>query len=465
MKRYFLPGLIFCSLIFFACGKEKFISSGDALISLSSDTLFFDTVFTTRGSVTKSFKVINENDQKLKLSQVRLTGGNNSPFKLNIDGKASTEASDITLNANDSLYVFVQVNVDPTDAQMSFILRDSVEINFNGNTRWVQLEAYGQNAIFLKNKVVTGSELWTDSLPYVISGFLQVDTGGMLSITAGARIYMHADAPVLIDGSLSAIGSVDRRITFAGDRLDEDYKDLPAAWPGIFFRSTSEGNVLKNVVVKNAYQGIIAQDLPTGLLPKVSISQSVFQNIYDVGILALNSSIHAENSLILNCGSNIALLLGGDYAFTNCTVASFGSYYVNHKNPVLQLSDYYEQAGTLFTAPLAAEFTNCIFWGDFGTVNNEILVAKKGSLPFDVRFYNSIYKAKDPVINATFTDCLLNATPLFDSVNTAKNIYDLHFEKHPESPALNAGKLTPFLFDLDGKARDAQPDIGCYERN
>src|SRR5690606_18040059 len=110
------------------------------------------------------------------------------------------------------------------------------------------------------------------------------------------------------------------------------------------------------------------------------------QNIYDVGILGLNTSIHADNSLVANCGSNIALLLGGDYSFVNCTVASFGSFYINHKIPVLQVTDYYEQSGTLYTAPLNANFLNCIFWGDFGSVDNEIFVAQKGAASFDVAF-------------------------------------------------------------------------------
>jgi hypothetical protein len=45
-----------------------------------------------------------------------------------------------------------------------------------------------------------------------------------------------------------------------------------------------------------------------------------------------------------------------------------------------------------------------------------------------------------------------------------RNIYDFHFTKTPSAPAVNAGITTPFPFDLDDKARDASPDIGCYER-
>lgn len=459
----FIICVVFC-FIASSCNKEKFISSPDAMISFTSDTLFFDTVFVHSGSITKSFKIVNENDQKLKLTSIRLAGGNTSPFKINIDGQSATEVSNVTLNANDSMYVFVQLNVSPNDVQQPFILRDSIEVNFNGNTRWMQLSAYGQNAIFFKNKKISGEEEWTDSLPYVISGFLLVDSNATLRMQPGTRIYLHADAPILVDGKLIAVGTVLKPVVFSGDRTDADYKDLPAAWPGIFFRSSSEANILKHTVIKNAYQGVIAQDMPVLPSPKVTISQCVFENIYDVGILGLNTSIHADNSLIVNCGSNIALLLGGDYSFVNCTVASFGSFYINHKNPVLQLTDYYEQNGALLTAPVSAAFTNCIFWGDFGNVDNEIIVDKKGTASFDVAFTNSIFKAKDIPSNVSFQNCLQNTPPMFDSVNTQKNIYDFHFNKNPGSPAINAGITTAFPYDLDGKLRDAQPDIGCYER-
>src|SRR5690606_2650412 len=130
-----------------------------------ADTISFDTVFTTVGSISKSFKIFNGNNQKLLLSDVQLAGGQSSPFKINIDGVSSSSVKNIELNPNDSLYVFVQVNVDPNSEKNPFILKDSIEISFNGNKRFVQLQAYGQNAIFLKREVIRGNQIWTNELP------------------------------------------------------------------------------------------------------------------------------------------------------------------------------------------------------------------------------------------------------------------------------------------------------------
>lgn len=464
MKR---TPVIFCCLLvvsMFACRKEHITTSENATIALSSDTLFFDTVFVTKGSVTKSFKIINTNDQKLVLSKVGLAGGSSSPFKINIDGVPSPEVSNVEINANDSMYVFVQVNVDPTDELSPFILEDSVQISYNGNTRWMQLRAYGQNAIFLKDEKISVNTVWRDSLPYVISGYLKIDTNVTLTLQEGTRVYLHATAPVLVYGTMHAEGSTNKPVVFSGDRTDEDYRDLPAAWPGIYLLPSSENNLLKHTIVRNAYQGIVMQDLPAGPGPKLRLSQSIIENIYDAGILSLNSSIEADNSLVANCGTNIALLLGGDHAFTHCTVASYGNLYIAHKNPVLQVTDFFEQEGTIYTADLSATFTNCIFWGDNGNVDNEIFVGRKSNGNFDVRFINSIYKAKDAIQDAVFTNCMVNIPPLFDSINTSRSIYDFHITQNPASPAVNAGVVTPYPFDLDGKMRDAQPDIGCYEK-
>ena len=43
-------------------------------------------------------------------------------------------------------------------------------------------------------KSITGQVTWTNELPGVILGGLQVDTGAALRIDAGCRIYLHADA-------------------------------------------------------------------------------------------------------------------------------------------------------------------------------------------------------------------------------------------------------------------------------
>ena len=355
----------FCLVVAVAssCRKDSFITSPQANVSTSVDTLKYDTVFTSAGSVTQSFKIFNNNNQKLRLSQVKLSGGATSAFKINVDGTAATEVNNIEINANDSIYVFVQVNVDPTAANLPFLIQDSILISYNGNQRFVQLQAYGQNAIFLNSVTVTENISWNKNLPYVILGGILIDSNATLTIQQGTRVYLHANAPFLVNGTLIVNGAKQDSVVFSSDRLDPDYKDLPAGWPGIFFSSLSRDNRLTHAVIKNAYQGIIAQDLSTDANPKVILSQCVVDNIYDVGVLGINTNIYADNCLISNCGSNILLELGGDYRFINCTVASYNNFYVTHQNPVLQASNAAMQNGVILTQPLKGIFSKLYFLG------------------------------------------------------------------------------------------------------
>ena len=114
--------------------------------------------------------------------------------------------------------------------------------------------------------------------------------------------------------------------------------------------------------------------------------------------------------------------------------------------------------------PLNAFFQNCILWGDGGTVDNEISTDNKASASFSATFDNVLYKAKDEITNASFNASIKNEPPMFDSIDVSKNIFDFHFNQHPNSPAVDAGVPTAFSLDLDDKPRDSKPDLGCYER-
>jgi hypothetical protein len=465
--------LLILSITFFlsACKKDSFITSPDAQVTITADSLKYDTVFTTTGSITQSFKIINENNQKLKLSSVKLMGGNSSAYKINADGITGPEINNLEIEANDSIYVFVSVIINQNANNLPFIIRDSIRVNYNGTDRWVQLEAWGQNAHFFRNKKITADETWTNDLPYVILGSLIIDTNKILTIDKGCRIYVHADAPVVVDGTLLLNGQKDSidRVYFRGDRLDDPYKDFPASWPGIFFRGSSKDNVFNYAVLKNAYQAIAAQDLSSNTpTPKLTLNECIIDNAYDAGIITVNSSIKATNCLVSNCGKNLYLLKGGDYQFIHCTIASYSNNFILHRDPVLTVSNYIKINNVPQTATLTALFQNCIFWGEGGLLedSNEVVVAISGSNPL-VIFNDNLLKVNSGPLNSTLnpTSILLkNQNPLFDSINVSKNYYDFHLQVN--SPAKDKGANAGVTIDLDGLSRPVgtAPDIGCYEK-
>ena len=461
-KNIFFLFVVGC-LFFTACKKDSLITSADALLTSSADTLKFDTVFTSIGSITQSFKIRNPNNQRLLLSSVKLMGGALSPYRININGLAATEAVNIEVAAEDSLYLFVSVSINPNAANLPFIVKDSIGISYNGNTKWVQLEAYGQNANFLRNTVINQNRRWNNLLPYVILGTVRIDTSVTLTIDPGCKIYAASNAPILVDGTLIVNGSKAMPVLFTGNRLDADYKDLPASWPGIYCRESSKNNVFTYAIVKNAYQAIVAESPALNTNPKITLHQCIIDNAYDAGLLCVASSVKADNSLIVNCGSNFSVALGGSYQLVNCTIAAYSTF-ISHKKPVLSVNNFLLINGAAITNSLSAQFTNCIFWGEEGQVADEVVVSKQGLDAFDVSFKNCLYKAIADPAYSTITGAIKNQSPMFDSIDVNKKIFDFHIN-NPAAPGINKGLLVSFLKDLDGNNRRVgMPDIGCYEQ-
>lgn len=461
MKSKYL--FIICAIVIggfiTSCKKTSFITSSDALLFTSTDTLHFGTVFTATGSITQSFKIFNPNDQKLLINKVALQGGTASSFKLNIDGTASSSFSNIEIAPNDSMYIFVAVNISNGTTSFSFFIQDSIGINYNGKEIFVQLDAYGQNARFLKNAAVTKDTSWSNDLPVVIIGAFNVNQGKTLTINKGVQVYCHADAAVTINGSLKTFGEKDEseRIIFRSDRLDDYYKDLPGSWPGISFAKSSINNQLNYTNIYNATNAVFADNPATNNNPKIIMNQCIISNASVTGIFGVYSSINATNCLISNCANNIKIAAGGNYNFTHCTIASYNTNLLFHETPVLSIGDIDDNNQSF---PLAANFVNSIFYGDDGYVTEEIAIQQTVNNPFSLNFENVLYKSTNSATTG-FINSIQGLAPGFVSIDYTNNKFDFHLL--PESPCVNAGKSTLISLDLDGNPRDNSPDIGCYE--
>ncbi len=198
--------LILISLIFFSCKKDEVISTEPSYkLAFSTDTVLFDTIFTTVGSTTKTLKVFNNNDQKINISHIQLAEGNQSQYQLNVDGTPAVSLSNIEIPANDSIFIFIRVTVDPNDMNTPYIVSDSIVFETNGNIQDVDLAAWGQDAHFIvgdqeitglssKYKIIVeeGETVnWEDDKPYVVYGWAVVDSTGILNIGPGCNIHFH----------------------------------------------------------------------------------------------------------------------------------------------------------------------------------------------------------------------------------------------------------------------------------
>jgi len=469
----YLTGLVLCLALLGSCRKDKWLTSGGKVV-FSTDTLNFDTVFTTQGSFTMSVKLYNPNDRRITLSSVRLEQGAASFFNLNVDGRAGNNITDVEIAPNDSIYVFATVNVDPSAADNPFVIEDQLIATLNGSEYSMPLIAYGQNAYFVTDSVLT-TATWLTDKPYVIIRNALVDAGQTLTIPAGARIYMHANSRLLVLGTLLAEGTKEDSIVFQGDRLDRayfGYEGYPGEWGGLYFDSKSTGNRLRHVIIKNAgnstfipgvgaFQPAAIQvnaDSMNDFVPQLLLDKVTIQNSIGYGILSFGGNIRATNCLITDCGAQaVALLQGGRDTFIHCTIGIYGSAKLKHTdNPAVAALNYLKTSDVAYTSgDLQAAFINCVI---YGSLDNELIADKKDGASYNLLLQNCLVKANEGLPAFVNTPGLiLNEDPLFEETG------NYNYRPGGGSPLINAGVPAGITTDLDEKSRDAQPDIGCYE--
>ncbi|MEZ4738173.1 MAG: hypothetical protein R2818_02190 [Flavobacteriales bacterium] len=139
----------FVALVLSACRKdEKFSDASGLSLDFSTDTVLFDTIFTTVPfSVTKRFTVHNRNAQAVRVN-VALEGGTPSPYRINVDGASGTTFSDVEIRGGDSIFVFVEASLDQNNTNNPFVIEDHILFNTNGTQQSVLLVAWGQDAHF-----------------------------------------------------------------------------------------------------------------------------------------------------------------------------------------------------------------------------------------------------------------------------------------------------------------------------
>jgi hypothetical protein len=458
--RFFLPLLLLSALAVVSCRKKDKIDTDPSLtLSFSTDTVFFDTVFTSIGSVTQRLTIYNKHDGKVSISNVMLAGGESSNYRINIDGQPVLQAQDVEIPGHDSIFIFIRVTVDPNNENTPFVVSDSIVFLTNGNPQDVKLMAWGQNARFLKNGIIEGNQVWDSLKPYVIFGHARVDTSSSLTILAGTKVYFHwgSHFDVSDDATLNVIGSREHPVRFQGDRLDPFYRDLPGQWGGIYLERGSKNHSINYAVIKNGTFGLSLDSLGTGTTPGLVLDNTIIQNTTSDGIYAYSSAIVSTNCVVGNTGgSALDIEKGGSYDFRQLTIANYWSGSVRLA-PSLYLSNYsYDDAGNKIPWPLEkAFFGNAII---YGIDEEEIYLDILDGTPFEYTFDHAILKTGADVTQPPhYLSCTANEDPLF----VDPNLLDFHIDSL--SPAIGKGIPMGVTLDLDGNPRGAAPGLGAYE--
>lgn len=470
--------LLFTSLLLSSCKKDELLTDSNAKLEFSKDSVMFDTVFTQVGSTTKSFRIYNKHKQPLNISKIYLGAGVNSQYRINVDGFYTSPSNpiinDVEILAGDSLFVFVQVTVDPTGINSPLIIKDSILFETNGNIQDVKLVAIGQDVYLHKPtnfptngfpaySIITCNDVWTNDKPHLIFGYAFVDSACTLTMQQGTRVHLYKNAVLAVykDGTLIINGIKNNEVVIQGSRLEPDYKDLAGQWGKIHLMAGSKNNIINYAIIKNGAIGLQVDTVVTPGTPTVKLSNTIIKNMQAAALYGQGAHIWSNNCVFANCGQYVAALtLGGKYKFEQCTFANFWTE-DNRTTPILALNNYYTSGSTLFVRPMdSCYFGNCIL---FGTISDEIAIdsttAVGSGFYMKYKFNSCILKTALNTTNPSFyTSILKNFNPLFK--DTGANDYRIN----TSSPAIDAGDTSINIpFDLNGNLRSGIPDLGAYE--
>ena len=465
--KYIMIFILFTGL--FSCEREFVYRGGEEGLMLSTDTVMFDTIFTAIGSTTHNFLIYNPYDEDISIEGIELSGGDDSPFRLNINGYAANELSDVKVRAKDSLFVFVEVTIDPVNSNSPIVVSDSVIIRTHERRQSVKLIAYGQDVVLL-NKEWLKTQTFTKGKPYLISDYIVVDTAQTLTIEPGARLYFQKDASLLVLGSLIVKGTKDEPVLFAGHRLEDWYVDKPGQWGYIHLLPGSSGTSIDYAIIRNGMMGVLADSVGLNENP-LEINNTKFEHISTFGLLAQSARIKVTNTLFGDCGTHsLAITVGGEYEFIHCTFANYFDWSFR-STPAVFINNYYmDENNEVKIVPLKkASFENCIIYGrNIGELGYDLKYPDGDlvGLQPHYQFSNCLLKVSDELNISNkdhYVNVIKNKDPFFvsvekynyqlDTLSVAKDAGNREFAETVPEDILGVNRL-----------EDNGPDLGLYER-
>ena len=480
-EALFKKATIFLAVLllpFSACKKDDFLTDTSSKLQFSQNEVLFDTVFVSLGSITKNIKVYNPYDQPIK-TNIRLAGQGVN-FRMNVNGKPGRDFRDVEIRAKDSLWIFIEVTVDPSSASLPYIIKDSIIFETNSSQQDVDLIAWGQNAHFivantfindnfpkyvLLDPALNASITWDSLLPYVIYGYLVVDSTQTLTIKEGCKIHFYNSSGLWVykGGTLKVNGTKDHPVVFQGLRREASFAEEPGQWDRIWLNNGSVSDI-NFAIIKNGFIGLQCDVFPTpAASDHLFLSNTIIKNMSGIGMLAYDFTIKGWNNVVANCGSYCcALTAGGDYEFTHCTMANYWRLQ-QRSTPTVLVSNYYPNE---LHNLVHADFNNCIITGseDDELKIDSAIGSFKGDMNY--KFDHCLIKALDTPTNTSghFILTLKNGNP--DFIDAENNNYELGSGSAANNYGIGSYVL-PGTTNVDIKLvlRDTtSPDLGAYER-
>lgn len=432
MKRI----LYFLLLIsaFVACEDDDSFSSASGLrLTFETDTLKMDTVFSRSASSTYSFWVYNNNSDGLRLSNVRLSRGNQTGFRVNVDGSYLDNSNgsivnDLEIRRKDSILVFVELTpADTRQLEPRLVEDDLVFTLESGTVQKVNLRAWAWDAERWDNLTLQRDTTISSERPIIVFGKLTIPQNVTLWLK-NSTLFFHDQAGIDVHGTL-----VTDSCLLRGDRLDRMFSYLPydrvsGQWGGVRFFEESTGNVLTDTEIRNTGDDAILCDSAAfdAEVLRLDLLRCVIHNGVGAGVNCRNAHIRLQECQITNMGGDCVTIDGGQAEFHRCTIAQFYPF------------DGNRGAALLFTNTLPLQSLFCDSTIITGYADDVIMgIQTDTAQVFEYRFMHTLLRTPkvETADSLRFSDIIwespkdsIQGTRHFRLIDEDNLIYDFHLD-------------------------------------
>jgi hypothetical protein len=469
--------LLMLAFVLASCNDDDtFSTSRSNLLMFSTDTVRLDTTFSRVPTHTKTFWVYNYSGDGIRCSNIRLASGNQTGFRVNVDGVYLGQASgyqvnDIEVRDKDSIRVFVELTSPMNQSDTPQLVEDDLVFTLeSGVEQKVKLNAYSWDALLLQNLDIRKDTTINSKKPVVIQGGIKVEPEATLTIAAGTTLYFANGAGIDVYGRLICAGTADAGVVLRGDRMDRMFDYLPydrvsGQWQGIHLYESSYGNQFNYLDLHSSFNGIVC-DSSDVKREKLQLYNSTVHNCQGYGVKIVNSKVDVWNCQITNTLNDCLAVFGGDVQVRHCTLAQFYPF-DSERGASLRFANMLDG----IAMPIVnLEVLNSIVTG----YADDCLMGMEADSTVNYRFDSDILRTpkvttKDSVCFHQVRwedpkDTIAGGEKMFRKIDADRQYYDFHLDSVAQ--ARDAGMLLGVPFsatDRDGKRRDEIPDMGCYE--
>lgn len=431
-----------------ACNQRTEVVDTDASLQLrfEKDAIVLDTVFTDLRTPTYRFRVYNPHARALRISQIELLEGADSPYQVVVNGKPGTRWQDILLRAGDSLLVLVSaVLPGSTMGDEPELFYDELLFLTNGNLQRVPIISWGQSVYHVQGTIDCDAT-WQAGKPYILYDSVSVAPGCSLTIEAGSRIYAFNRASLHVFGTLIVNGTENDSVLIGGFRREPLYERAVGLWRGILlYPNPTSVHKLYHCTIRNAQVAILCSDVEV---------EAIGCQIYHAslaGWVAYHSTLRLYNSVISNCIDRLLQAAeGGSYELIHCTLANYEFDFFRNNEP-----------GTVFVQsaddpPMQVRLFNSVFWGN---LNDEIIFSGPA---LSLEAAHNVFKTR------IYSAQVLNPNNNQNQVNPSGRLFvderRLRWQPAENSPLIGRGMpISSLPKDILGHLRKNPPDIGAFE--